>query len=69
MFAHALSKPKHFSEGVDLAGIYRKIVTCVVPSSISHAQRASVSGAGHMVVGDDNASFVGAIAPFLLSLG
>jgi pimeloyl-ACP methyl ester carboxylesterase len=34
-----------------------------------HAQRASVNGAGHMVVGDDNAGFVGAIAPFLLGLG
>jgi len=34
-----------------------------------HAQRASVTGAGHMVVGDDNAGFIGAIAPFLLGLG
>ena len=30
---------------------------------------ASVTGAGHMVIGDDNAGFVGAIAPFLLGHG
>jgi len=51
------------SDVVDEAGIADALAL------MSHAQRASVAGAGHMVVGDDNASFTDAITPFLLGLG
>jgi non-heme chloroperoxidase len=51
------------SDIVDEAGIADAL------DLMPHARRASVAGAGHMVVGDDNAGFVGAIAPFLLGLG